>query len=112
VLVVVAVFVVVVGFMDSYDDAPNVLVLVVREEEVSNDDAYEDAPEVLVLVVREVVSDDAFDDPTDDCAFVEVVSLATVVLGRDADVKILELVVLVLVVREDADAAEDVIKDA
>jgi hypothetical protein len=90
VLVVVAVFVVVVGFMDSYDDAPN----------------------VLVLVVREVVSDDAFDDPTDDCAFVEVVSLATVVLGRDADVKILELVVLVLVVREDADAAEDVIKDA
>jgi hypothetical protein len=49
VLVVVAVFVVAVGFVDSYDDGPNVLVLVVREE-VSNGDAYEDAPEVLVLV--------------------------------------------------------------
>jgi 3-polyprenyl-4-hydroxybenzoate decarboxylase len=41
-----------------------------------------------------------------------VVSLAAVVLERGADVKILELVVLVLVVREDADAVEDVIKDA
>ena len=152
-LVVVAVFVVAVGFADSYDDAPKVLVLVVRED--VSDDAYDDPTDdcvsvdvvvlktlkleggadvkllelvvlvlvvredvsddiskVLVLVVRDEVSDDPYDDETEDCEFIEVVSLAAVVREGGADVKILELVVLVLVVRENVDVVEDVIEDA
>jgi hypothetical protein len=89
-----------------------------RAEELGEDDgALETSAVEVVIVAVSVVelggeaSEDAYDDAPEDCELVEVISLAAVVLEGGADVKILDLVVLVLVVRKDADAVENVIKD-